>query len=145
MCFASKNWILERELKHTPASMAMMFRYLVAEETFRNMHLDQKLDLGQLKLLASRTKLITVPRDQYLIQNGDIVSSFIIIRDGIFSIDQKTSAGEFHDQGDTKWIVIRRSLWGHNNTPCEWPAPGQPIGRPGSGRLQGVFGGLSYY
>ena len=25
--------------------------------------------------------------------------------------------GEFHDQGDAKWIVIRRSLWGHNDTP----------------------------
>jgi hypothetical protein len=23
--------------------------------------------------------------------------------------------GEFHDQGDAEWIVIRRSLWGHND------------------------------
>ena len=48
--------------------------------------------------------------------------------------------GEFHDQGDAKWIVIRRSLWGHNDTPCGRPAPGRPIGRPGSGRPQGVVG-----
>jgi hypothetical protein len=53
--------------------------------------------------------------------------------------------GEFHDQGDAKRIVIRRSLWGHNNTPCGRPALGRPIGRSGSGRPQGVFGGLSYY
>jgi hypothetical protein len=26
--------------------------------------------------------------------------------------------GKFHDQGDAEWIVIRRSLWGHNDTPC---------------------------
>jgi hypothetical protein len=44
--------------------------------------------------------------------------------------------GLFHDQGDAKWIAIRRSSWGHNDMPC---------GRPGSGRPQGVFGGLSYY
>jgi hypothetical protein len=25
--------------------------------------------------------------------------------------------GEFHDQGDAKWILMRRSLWGHNDTP----------------------------
>jgi hypothetical protein len=43
-------------------------------------------------------------------------------------------------QRDAEWIVIRRSLWGHNDTPC-----GRTIGRPGAGRPQGVFGGLSYY
>jgi hypothetical protein len=42
--------------------------------------------------------------------------------------------GKFHDQGDAKWIVIRRSLWGHND-----------IGRPGAGRPLGVKGGFSYY
>jgi hypothetical protein len=44
--------------------------------------------------------------------------------------------GKFHDQGDAKWITIRRSLWGHNDMPC----PGQFISRPRSGRPQGVFG-----
>jgi hypothetical protein len=48
--------------------------------------------------------------------------------------------GEFHDQGDTKWIVIRRSLWGHNDTPSGRPAPGRSIGCPGSGCLQSVIG-----
>jgi hypothetical protein len=55
------------------------------------------------------------------------------------------TVGEFHDQVDAKWIVIRRSLWGHNDMPCGWPASGRPIGHPGSGSSQGVFGGLSYY
>jgi hypothetical protein len=45
--------------------------------------------------------------------------------------------GEFHDQGDAEWIVIRRQLRGHNDTPCGWPAPGRPIGRP-----QGVMDGF---
>jgi hypothetical protein len=56
-----------------------------------------------------------------------------------------TPLGEFHDQGDAKWIVIRRLLWGHNDTPCGQPAPGRLIGRPGSGRLQGVICVFSYY
>jgi hypothetical protein len=31
--------------------------------------------------------------------------------------------GEFHDQGDAKWIVIKGLLWGHNVTPF-----GRPFG-----------------
>jgi hypothetical protein len=50
---------------------------------------------------------------------------------------------EFHDQGGAKWIVIRRSLWGHNYTPFGRPTPGGPIGCPGVG--QGVFGLFCYY
>jgi hypothetical protein len=48
--------------------------------------------------------------------------------------------GEFHDQGDAKWIVIRLLLLGHNDTPFGWPTPGRPIGCPGSGRPQGLIG-----
>jgi hypothetical protein len=43
----------------------------------------------------------------------------------------KASEGKFHDQGDTKWIVIRGKLRGHNDMPFGCP--------------QGVFGGLSCY
>jgi hypothetical protein len=39
--------------------------------------------------------------------------------------------GKFHDQGDAKWIVIRGQL--------------RVITIRPSGRLKGVFGGLSYY
>jgi hypothetical protein len=56
-----------------------------------------------------------------------------------------SAAGKFHDQGETEWIVIRTSLWGHNDTPCRRSAPGRPIGRSGSGRPQGVMSGFSYY
>jgi hypothetical protein len=52
--------------------------------------------------------------------------------------------GEFHDQGDAKWIVNRGQLRGHNDTPCGRPTHGRPIGRLGVGRSQGVFGGFSY-
>jgi hypothetical protein len=55
------------------------------------------------------------------------------------------AADDFHDQGDAEWIVIRRSLGVHNDTPCGRPAPGRPIGRPGVGRPLGVIGVFSYY
>jgi hypothetical protein len=51
--------------------------------------------------------------------------------------------GEFHDQGDAKWIVIRGPLRGHN--PMGGHLAGRPIGCQGFGHPQGVFGGLSYY
>jgi hypothetical protein len=41
--------------------------------------------------------------------------------------------------------VFRGQLKGRNDMPCGQPAPGQPIDHQGSGRPQGVFGGLSYY
>jgi hypothetical protein len=31
---------------------------------------------------------------------------------------------EFHDQVDTKWIVIRGTLRRRNDVPCGWPTPG---------------------
>jgi hypothetical protein len=52
---------------------------------------------------------------------------------------------EFHDQEDAKWIVIEGQLWRQNDTPFGRPIPSRPIGHPGVGRPQGVFGGLSYH
>jgi hypothetical protein len=46
---------------------------------------------------------------------------------------------------DAEWIVIRKPLWGHNNTPFGRPSPGRPIGRPGVGHPQGVFCIFGYY
>jgi hypothetical protein len=37
--------------------------------------------------------------------------------------------GESHDQADAEWIVIRRQLRGHNDTPFGRPAP--QAGPPG--------------
>jgi hypothetical protein len=48
--------------------------------------------------------------------------------------------GEFHDQGDTKWLVIRGQLRGHNDKPFGQPTPGPVVGFP-----QGVFAVFSYY
>jgi hypothetical protein len=53
--------------------------------------------------------------------------------------------GNFHDQGEAKRIVVRGQLKGHNDTLFRWPTPGRPIGRPGVGFPQDVFGGLRYY
>jgi hypothetical protein len=46
---------------------------------------------------------------------------------------------------DAKWIVIRTSLWGHNDTTFERSTPGRHIGRPGVGRPVGVFRVFSDY
>jgi hypothetical protein len=37
-------------------------------------------------------------------------------------------------------MVIKMSLWGHNDTPFMRPTPGWPVGRPGVGRPKGVLG-----
>jgi hypothetical protein len=47
--------------------------------------------------------------------------------------------GAFHDQEDVESIVIRRSIWGDDDTPCGRLASGRPIGRPGSGRPQPAY------
>jgi hypothetical protein len=49
--------------------------------------------------------------------------------------------GEFHDQGDARWIVVRRSLWAANQV----ANPSRPVGRPEVGHPQGVMGGFIYY
>jgi hypothetical protein len=57
--------------------------------------------------------------------------------DGSVFLDDE---GEFRDQGEAEWIVIRRSLWGHNDMPFWRPTSGRLIGSPWSGRPQGVIG-----
>jgi hypothetical protein len=55
------------------------------------------------------------------------------------SADEEKFTGEFRDQGDANWILIRGQLRGHNDRPFGRPTPGQPIGRAGVGSLKGVF------
>jgi hypothetical protein len=50
----------------------------------------------------------------------------------LLTVECARGKGEFHDQGAAKWIVIRRPLWGHNNTPFGRPTPGRPL--PGLSR-----------
>jgi hypothetical protein len=51
-----------------------------------------------------------------------------------------------HDQADAEWIVIRRPLWDHNDTPFGRPVPGRPS-RAGRGlaALRAYFVCFSYY
>jgi hypothetical protein len=72
----------------------------------------------------------------------DSVSRLSTSDSHVFLCSDFVVAGEFHDQGDAKWIVIRVPLRGHNDTPFGRPTPGQPIGRPGVGRPSGVIGGF---
>jgi hypothetical protein len=46
----------------------------------------------------------------------------------------RPEAGECHDEADAGWIVIRRLLRGHNDTPFGRPSPDRPIGHPGVSR-----------
>jgi hypothetical protein len=52
----------------------------------------------------------------------------------------KQEKGGCHDQADAEWIVIRRPLKGHNDMPYGRPTTGRPIGRPGVGYPQSIFG-----
>jgi hypothetical protein len=49
----------------------------------------------------------------------------------------KLGDGEFHDQGEAKWIVIRMSLWCHNDTPRGRPAYRLPGVWPPAERIWG--------
>jgi hypothetical protein len=60
-------------------------------------------------------------------------------------MDHGMVCGEFHDQGDAKWIVFRGQLWGHNDTPFGRLTLGRPIARPGVGRPRDAFCGFSDY
>jgi hypothetical protein len=31
---------------------------------------------------------------------------------------KRVAVGDSHHQADAKWMVLRRPLWGHNDTPC---------------------------
>jgi hypothetical protein len=73
------------------------------------------------------------PKREVILKTEEITLS-------ISSADEKTFMGEFHDQGDVKWTVIRGQLSGYNDTPCGLPAHGWPIGHPGSVHPQGVIG-----
>jgi hypothetical protein len=70
-------------------------------------------------------------------------------KDSLLSME--TLKGEFHDQGYARWIVIRRSLRGHNDTPCGQPASCSPraANKPACsqpiGRLQVIIGVFWYY
>ena len=84
-------------------------------------------------------------RAQAVPQNANPPSSYPHPNFGHLPFKRETPSGQFHNQGDAKWIVIRGQLWNHKDTPFGRPTPGRPIGCPGVGRSQGVFGGLSYY
>jgi hypothetical protein len=54
-------------------------------------------------------------------------------------VGSEKEGGDFNDQGDAKWIVIRGQLRGHNVRPFGRPTPSTVSG-PGVGRSSGVFG-----
>ena len=65
-----------------------------------------------------------------------ILESTFFVRSQILTDQSELPAGVFHDQGDTKWIVIKGQLRGYNDTVFGRPPPGRPIGRPGLAALR---------
>jgi hypothetical protein len=59
------------------------------------------------------------------------------------TLDHHLMLGGCHDQADAEWIANKRPLRGHNNTPFSQPILGRPIGCPGVGHPQDVFGVFS--
>jgi hypothetical protein len=49
------------------------------------------------------------------------------------------AAGDFHHQADAEWIVIRRPLRGHDDTPYGRPTAGRPIDLLATVGVFGVF------
>jgi hypothetical protein len=75
-----------------------------------------------------------------------LLSGFADGRERLLEIPRiENSKGGCHDLADAEWIVIRRPLRGHNDTPFGQPTPSRPIGRRGVGHAQSVFGIFSYY
>jgi hypothetical protein len=48
-----------------------------------------------------------------------------------YLVDMARTKGKGHDQGDAEWIVIRRQLRGHNDTPFERQTPRLAYWPPG--------------
>ena len=86
MNFATKNHLLERELAKLPTTKNMNLKYKAAEETFLNMGMNKRLSLPQMKLLASKLKMYTIPRNDFVVRSHDVISGIIIIKEGIFDI-----------------------------------------------------------
>jgi hypothetical protein len=61
----------------------------------------------------------------------DRLSAAITGEAGLRRRRRRRSEGEFHDQADAKWIMIRGSKWSLTDTPCGRPNPGRPIGARG--------------
>jgi hypothetical protein len=56
-----------------------------------------------------------------------------------------SAQGEFHDEGEAKWIVIRGQLIGHINTPCGRPTLAGLSAAWGLAARSGYLVVLSYY
>jgi hypothetical protein len=105
-------------------------------------------DRGKERILINKSSAYALQLEEPILLLGKDRFSAVDIRvrvNGGGHIAQIYGKGEFRDQGDAKWIVIRRLVRGHNDTPFGRSISGRPIGCPGVGRPHGVFGGFSYY
>jgi hypothetical protein len=79
------------------------------------------------------------------VMNLMITNEIRIGEGGLLRMVTSVVDGGCHDEANAEWIVIGEPLRGLNDMPLRRPTPGPPIGRPGAGHLQGVFGVFSYY
>jgi hypothetical protein len=115
-------------------------------QQLQQMHqqLQQMLNTSQNINLQKAGPQINFQNPPAVPQNANPPSSYPRPNFGHLPFKRETPSGQFHDQGDAKWIVIRGQLKGHNDAPFGRPTPDWPIGRRVIGRPQGINGVFSY-
>jgi hypothetical protein len=104
------------------------------------------LELSRILLsqFMPRKSFLSLVKEMKTISPLVLLCSFMVGWDAKLKVS--SNSGEFHDQGDARWIVIRMPLRGHNGTPFGRTTPRRPLGWSlGVGRPLGVFGVFSYY
>jgi hypothetical protein len=96
------------------------------EELWSDKHAPTGAD--QLSVHPKKVQEVKQWFNSYFSFGGCVVAPFLLLTGP--SGCGKSSTGEFHDQADAKWMVIRGPLRGHSDTPCRQPTPGRKIGRP---------------
>jgi hypothetical protein len=94
-----------------------------------------KQETNDFVVPKEETNDFVVPKQEVIIEREEITVSMSAADEQMFTSQfEEIPWGEFHDQGDAKWMIIRRSLWSHNNTPCGRPAYQPPGVWPPAGR-----------
>jgi hypothetical protein len=94
----------------------------------QNVFVDNRLKLANIFQVYAKLEQIWVGKANVKIQDRKLILHRLVVlwnhrRRVTKNSDSKyTTKGEFHDQADTKWIVIKGPLRGYDNT----PAGGQP-------------------
>jgi hypothetical protein len=92
--------VIPNQESRLPESMHNRLKYHNCYPTLEYMKLDTHCTENQLTLLSTLLEEILVPQGDSIVCQGEVVDGIYIMADGI---------GNLHNQGGTKWIVIRGS------------------------------------